>query len=523
MSKHTLINATAFETRLVITDDGRIDEVFIERTQTRSLVGNIYLGTVMRVLPAMGSIFIDIGRERSAFLSQSDIMPSIHQRQDEHSTQSKLDLRLFPKVGERIVVQVTKDEISTKGVRVTMHVALAGRYLVYLPTSPQSVGVSTRIGVKAHRNKLKAHLMALLDRTSLVGGVIARSTCKQAFDDETLVKMGECMQAELDHLCMLWADISQARTQASLQKAKHALLYQELPLAERALRDIITDDIKSVWIDDKTTYQQMLRASHTFMPSIASAIYHHDKPTTPLFAQSVPDKYHLSVPNIETQLADALLRRCPLPSGGYLIIEHTEAMTTIDVNTGSFVGQSKTNSQSKASMNVAYETNKEAVTAIARELKVRNISGIIILDFIDMDELTHRQTVPDMLAQALKSDSATTNITQISKLGLIEMTRKRTRPSLSDELCVSCPTCHGTGRIKSLQTVAFEILRSLMSQLASNTSFKKPNVTIQVNQAVADHLSSHQDLSNLQKITNSSIHLSINTTYHQEQYVILVE
>ncbi|STZ07417.1 Ribonuclease G [Moraxella caprae] len=552
MSKHALINATPFETRLVIVDDGKLDEVFIERVQARSLVGDVYLGTVVRVLPAMGSVFIDIGRERSAFLHQSDIMlptrpssqddvatptlittlPMAHQARDKSPTQSqsrpklkpdkpkldpKLLPKLLPKVGERIVVQVTKDEFGTKGVRVTMHIALAGRYLVYLPTSPQSVGVSTRIGTKAYRTKLKAHLTTLLSQSSHAGGLIARSACEQAFgNDETWADMGERTQAELDHLGALWADISQVRTQASLHKAKHALLHQELPLAERALRDIITDDIQSVWIDDRATYEQVRHASCTLMPSITSAIYHHDK-LTPLFAQSVPDERRSSTPNIETQLTHALLRHCPLPSGGYLIIEHTEAMTTIDVNTGSYVGQGK------AGVDVAYETNKEAVTAIARELKVRNIGGIIILDFIDMDKSAHRQTVLDMLAHALKADPATTNITQISELGLVEMTRKRTSPSLSDELREPCPVCHGTGKIKSVQTVAFEILRSLMGQLANSTSFKRPNVTIKVSQLVADYLSSHQDLLNLQKLTNTSIHLSINTSYHQEQYAILVE
>lgn len=556
MSKHALINATPFETRLVIIDDGRLDEVFIERVQARSLVGDVYLGTVVRVLPAMGSVFIDVGRERSAFLHQSDIMlptrlssqddvvmptpittlPMAHQTGNESSAQSqpksksqskpkptkpKLDPRLLPKllpkVGERVVVQVTKDEFGTKGVRVTMHIALAGRYLVYLPTSPQSVGVSTRIGTKAYRTKLKIHLTTLLSQSSHAGGLIARSACEQALgDDETWTDMGERMQAELDHLSALWADISQAHTQASLYKAKHALLHQELPLAERALRDTITDDVQSVWIDDRATYERVLRASCTLMPSVTPAIYHHDKPT-PLFAQSMPDERRSSTPDIETQLTHALSRHCPLPSGGYLIIEHTEAMTTIDVNTGSYVGQDR------AGVDVAYKTNKEAVTAIARELKVRNIGGIIILDFIDMDKSVHQQTVLDMLAHALKADPATTNITQISELGLVEMTRKRTRPSLSDELCVPCPTCHGTGKIKSVQTAAFEILRSLMSRLANSTSFKKSNVTIKVNQSVADYLSSHQDLSNLQKLTNTSIHLSINTSYHQEQYAILVE
>ncbi|MBE9578207.1 MULTISPECIES: Rne/Rng family ribonuclease [Moraxella] len=552
MSKHALINATPFETRLVIVDDGRLDEVFIERVQARSLVGDVYLGTVVRVLPAMGSVFIDIGRERSAFLHQSDIMlptrpssqddvatptpittlPMAHQVGDKSPTQSqprpkpkpakpkldpKLLPKLLPKVGERVVIQVTKDEFGTKGVRVTMHIALAGRYLVYLPTSPQSVGVSTRIGTKAYRTKLKAHLTTLLSQSSHAGGLIARSACEQALGgDETLADMGERMQAELDHLGALWVDISQARTQASLHKAKHALLYQELPLAERALRDIITDDIQSVWIDDRATYERVRHASCMLMPSITSAIYHHDKPT-PLFAQSVPDECRSPKPDIETQLTHALSRHCPLPSGGYLIIEYTEAMTTIDVNTGSYVGQGR------AGVDVVYETNKEAVTAIARELKVRNIGGIIILDFIDMDKSAHQQAVLDMLAHALKADPATTNITQISELGLVEMTRKRTRPSLSDELCEPCPACHGTGKIKSVQTVAFEILRSLMGQLANSTSFKKPNVTIKVSQLVADYLSSHQDLSNLQKLTNTSIHLSINTSYHQEQYAILVE
>lgn len=562
MSKHALINATPFETRLVIIDDGRLDEVFIERVQARSLVGDVYLGTVVRVLPAMGSVFIDVGRERSAFLHQSDIMlptrlssqddvvtptpittlPMAHQTGNESSAQSqpksksqskpkptkpKLDPRLLPKllpkVGERVVVQVTKDEFGTKGVRVTMHIALAGRYLVYLPTSPQSVGVSTRIGTKAYRTKLKAHLTSLLSQSSHTGGLIARSACEQALgDDGGLADMGERMQAELNHLGVLWADISQARTQASLHKARYALLYQELPLAERALRDIITDDIQSVWIDDRAAYERVRHAGHTLMPSITSVIYHHDKPT-PLFAQSVPDEHRSSTPDIETQLTHALSRHCPLPSGGYLIIEHTEAMTTIDVNTGSYVGQSRAGSQSRAGVDVAYETNKEAVTAIARELKVRNIGGIIILDFIDMDKSAHQQTVLDMLAHALKADPATTNITQISELGLVEMTRKRTRPSLSDELCEPCPVCHGTGKIKSVQTVAFEILRLLMSRLANSTSFKKSNVTIKVSQSVADYLSSHQDLSNLQKLTNTSIHLSINTSYHQEQYAILVE
>ncbi len=547
MSKHALLNVTPFETRLVITNEGRLDEVFIERARKRSLVGDIYLGTVIRVLPAMGSVFVDIGRQRSAFLSQSDItLPHRASLQDEVANASVTTLPLahfplqtsfastkpikssrtepLPRVGERVVVQVTKDEYGTKGARVTMHIALAGRYLVYLPTSPKLAGVSTRITKKSHRARLKAHLDILLAQSSLMGGIIARSACKLPLMQNSKMhdvpaELSECLQADLAYLGGLWDDISQARRQASLNKAKFALLHQELPLPERALRDILTEEVESVWVDDKAAYERLLYASQQLMPSMASSINHHDD-SVPLFGRSIdvnPSTSELKTPSIETQLEHALSRHCPLPSGGYLIIEHTEAMTTIDVNTGSFVGRGR------VSKDMVFHTNQEAASIIAREIRVRNIAGIIIIDFIDMSEALHRQQVLDTFFKALQADPATTNITQISELGLVEMTRKRTHPSLSEELCMPCPSCDGTGRIKSVETVAFEVLRAVMSKLANITISKQPTVTIKTSQIVADYLQVHQDLMNLQHLTNAVIRLDIDASYHQEQYIILVE
>lgn len=546
MSKYALINVAPFETRLVITHHGMLHDVFIERASARSIVGNVYLGTVIRVLPAIGSVFIDIGQDKPAFLHQSDIVPpnrpssqdevagtpsvttlALHQPSDtptkhKPSKPSKCDVKLLLRLGERVVVQVTKDEYGTKGARVTMHIALPSRYLVYLPTSPKSVGVSTRITKQKDRIKLKAHLDELLAQSSLMGAVIARSACEPYLEDEAL-QLVQQLDLDLAYLGDLWRGIGQARTQASLNKVKFALLHQELALPERAMRDIITDDTRYLWVDDKAAYEYVMLASQRFMPSMTSCIGYHAEPT-PLFtwfSNHVSPKTPKKTPNIETQIQDALLRHYPLPSGGYILIEHTEAMTTIDVNTGSFVGQGR--GGARAGMDVVYETNKEAAVAIARELRVRNIGGIIIIDFIDMNEASHRQKVLEVFTEALKDDSATTNLTQISELGLVEMTRKRTRPSLSDELCVSCPTCHGVGRIKSVQTVAFDILRAAMSRLAESAPSKRFAMTIKTSQAVAEYLGSHQDLANLQNLTKTAIHLHIDASYHQEQYVILME
>lgn len=527
MSKIALINATTHETRLALICDGRLDEIFIERPQNRSLVGDIYLGAVVRVLPSVGAVFIDIGRERSAFLPFADLLtPSRPSVQDDIETpavgilsmadeqdlsrlpQSKLTTKSkippnTPKAGERLVVQVTKDEYGTKGVRVTTHIALPSRYLVYLPTSPQSFGVSTRIPNKKTRTALKEVLVASAKRTGLTGGVIARSVCELAFvDNDTLSTQ---LDVDMAYAGKLWQAIEGRRVQASLNKAKFALLHQELPLCERALRDIIDDDTNEIWVDEWAVYERLLAMSEQVMPAIMSRIFYHQD-GTPLF-----DKM-----DAEKQLNQALSSRFSLPSGGYLVIEHTEAMTTIDVNTGSFVGQGKRG-------DVAYETNKEAVFAIAHQLRLRNIAGIIILDFIDMDNPHQRQAVLHALGEALKDDPATTKISQISELGLIEMTRKRTRPAVHDELCDACPTCAGTGRIKSVESVAFDIIRELLARLVVVNAIKKPIITIKLNPTLADYFHTHQELLNLQNLTNNAIHIEINTDYHQEQYAIIID
>lgn len=545
MSKYALINTMPFETRLAIIKNGQLDEVFIERTQTRSLVGNVYLGTVIRVLPAMGSVFIDIGRERLAFLSEADLpLPSRPSAQDEvtapdvttltlasahaHSAKpspkssnkpsNKPQCAVLPRVGEKLMVQVTKDEFGTKGARVTTHIALPSRYLVYLPTSPQSFGVSTRIPQKSKRAQLKRLLEVCVEESGLAGGVIARSVCERAFHEQQepdLTSLTKQLMTDMHYTEMLWQEICQKRTTASLSKGKFALLHAELPLPERALRDIIDDDVDEIWVDDAKVYQCMLTMSQTITPNLSSLIKQHAD-TAPLFTQFG----RIDGVDVETQLQYALKRLCPLPSGGSVVIEHTEAMTTVDVNTGSFVGQGKSKGWRQA--DIVHQTNQEAVAVIARELRVRNIGGMIVLDFIDMNHEHHRQAVIEALTQELQRDPATTNITQISELGLIEMTRKRTRPSLSDVLCEPCPTCQGMGRVKSTETVAFDIIRSLMGRLAHVNTIKKPSMTIKASNAVVDYLQKTPDLLHLQEIARIDIHLQKDADYHQEQYVILV-
>lgn len=526
MAKIALINATPCETRLALICDGRLDEVFIERQQNRSLVGDIYLGTVVRVLPSVGAVFIDIGRERSAFLSFTDLpTPSRPSAQDSidtptvgvlsmageqefsQSLQSKHPKSKLPpntpKTGDRLVVQVTKDEYGTKGVRVTTHIALPSRYLVYLPTSPQSFGVSTRIPNKKVRTALKELLATSAKQAGLTGGVIARSVCELAFANASTLPAQ--LDVDMTYAGKLWQAIEGRRVQASLSKAKFALLHQELALCERALRDIIDDDTDEIWVDERMVYEQLRAMSEQVMPSITPRIFYHQD-GTPLF-----DKM-----DAEKQLNQALSPHFPLPSGGYLVIEHTEAMTTIDVNTGAFVGQGKRS-------DVAYETNQEAVPAIAHQLRLRNIAGIIILDFIDMDSPHQRQAVLQALSEALKTDPATTKISQISELGLIEMTRKRTRTTLHDELCSTCPTCAGTGYLKSVESVAFGIIRELLTRLVAINIIKKPIITVKVSPILADYFNAHQELLNLQNLTNITIHLEINTSYHQEQYAIIID
>lgn len=481
MSEELLINYTPMESRVAVLTDGVTSEILIERHQKLGLVGNIYLGTVVRVLPGMQAAFVDIGQARTAFLHANDMQKPkrssdsldevppapitqlriAHQSnasQDERAEQngysSAIDIQrpALPKKpespnaeliqyrlreGDKILVQVVKDELGTKGARLTTNISLPSRYLVYLPTNDEYVGVSIRIEETEERTRLKDILTQLMQNANLKGGLIARTAAEKMSESK--------LKEDIYYLLQLWQTIIARQAATRLHSNKRSeLIYQELSLPLRCIRDLVNEKTTKVLIDNEMMYHEVAHFAQEFVPFIAPMVTHYAGEI------SLFDLYR-----VEEDLQNALKRRVELKSGGYLIIDQTEAMTTIDVNTGSYVG-------ARCLEDTVYKTNLEATHAIARQIRLRNLGGIIILDFIDMSEEVHRADVLASLQEQLTYDYAKTNITQVSELGLVEMTRKRTRESLPQQLCEPCPVCDGKGYIKTAETVCFEIFREIM-------------------------------------------------------------
>ena len=478
-----LVNITPQETRVAVLEENNICELHIERASEHSLVGNIYLGIVRRVLPGMQSAFVDIGLERAAFLHIMDIF---EQRQNPENTQ-RIEHVLFE--GQTLLVQVIKDPINSKGARLSTQISLAGRFLVHLPQD-EHIGISQRIENEEDRSSLRERLNALLPADSCHGYII-RTSAETATDAE--------LQADVDYLTKVWGNI---KTLSQTQPPE-SLLYEDLPLAQRVLRDMFNSNTHEILVDSRRNFDKMQQFAEQYVQGALDKL-HRFKGERPLF-----ETY-----GVEAEISRALLPRVNLNFGSYLIIETTEAMTTIDVNTGGFVGARNFDE-------TIFKTNMEACHAIARELRLRNLGGIIIIDFIDMADEEHREAVLQELAKALSFDRTRVTLNGFTSLGLVELTRKRSRESLEHVLCENCPTCQGRGSLKTAQTLCYEIQREIVreSRRYDARGFRiiaAPNVI----DMFLDEES--QSLAMLIDFIGKPVSLAVETAYTQEQYDIVL-
>jgi ribonuclease G len=490
MNEEILINITPQETRVAIVQQAAVQELHVERTLSRGRVGNIYLGKIVRVLPGMQSAFIDIGLERAAFLHVADIWQP--RQPGQHGAHGQAPLQPIEKTiyeGQTLMVQVIKDPIGTKGARLSTQISIAGRTVVYLPQEPH-IGISQKIESEAERNAIRSRLSAVLppDET---GGYIVRTIAEDASSEE--------LHNDVTYLRKTWATIQDL----ALRLPPTKLLHQDLNLAQRVLRDFVTDETNRIQVDSRATFEMLSTFAAQFTPAV-SARLHHYSGERPLF-----DLY-----NIETEILRALSRRVDLKSGGYLMIDQTEAMTTIDVNTGGYVGARNFD-------DTIFKTNLEAAHMIARQLRLRNLGGIIIIDFIDMENGEHKQAVLHELNKALARDRTRVTVSGFSQLGLVEMTRKRTRESLAHVLCEPCHVCDGKGQLKTARTVCYDVLREIMRE---SRQFNPREFRIVASQNVIDLFleEESQHLAMLCDFIGKPISLQVESNLSQEQYDIVL-
>jgi ribonuclease G len=492
MQQDILINWSPQETRVAVVEYGAVQELHVERTLERGLVGNVYLGKVVRVLPGMQSAFIDIGLERAAFLHVADLMSSINSRHadaDNAATSvaalQPIEKQLF--VGQSLMVQVLKDPIGTKGARLTAQVSIAGRLLVFLPQD-NHIGVSQKIPA-AQREDLRQRLQALTG--DMGGGFILRTNGEDATDAE----LGE----DIAYLRKTWARIKDA----ALRLPPTSVLHQDLNLLQRVLRDMVVETTQSIRIDSREQFDQLRLFATEFMPATLQRLQLHsgERPIFDLF-------------NIDEEIAKALGRRVDLKSGGYLIIDQTEALTTVDVNTGGFVGARNFD-------DTIFKTNLEASQAIARQLRLRNLGGIVIVDFIDMLRDNHRDAVLAEFQKQLARDRIKTSVNGFSALGLLEMTRKRTRESLAHQLCEPCSACQGKGVVKTARSVGYDILREILREARQfNPREFRVIASPKVIELFLDEESQH--LAGLSDFIGKPISLQSEAAMAQEQYDIVL-
>ena len=515
MSEEILINMTPQETRVAVVDNGVLQEVYIERTRKKGLFGNIFKGRVSRVLPGMQAAFIDIGLERTGFLHTSDIVTN-HQQEDAVTDVTRptalQPIETIIKEGDEILVQVIKDPIGTKGTRLTTRLSIPSRYIVFIPDYP-SIGVSQRIEDETERERLRnvilgyqsgiERLAASNEDNLILHGAIRES--------EILKQGGFIFRTAAEHVSDedLYKDIEFLRKiwDSTVVRAKHtfppALVYEDLPLVMRTMRDMLHTKIEKVRIDSKETYRQVMEFAKHFIPELLGRIeYHTDH--HPIF-----DLYSL-----EDEIQRSLDKRVQLKSGGYLIIDQTEAMTTVDVNTGAFVGH-------RNQEETIYKTNLEAAHMIARQLKLRNLGGIIIIDFIDMQDPEHGQQILRSLEKYVEKDHTKTTISELTSLGLVQLTRKRTRESLEHILCEFCPTCHGRGSIKTAETICYEIFREILREAHQ---FDANKLLVVASQSVVDMLLDDESdsVAELEAFIERPITFQLDTLYTQEQYDIVL-
>ena len=482
-----LVNVTPSEVRAALLENGILQEVHIERAARRGVISNIYNGRVTRVLPGMQAAFIEIGLQRTAFLHASDI---VKRQNGENGSDEIPNIRDLVREGDDLLVQVVKNPLGNKGARLTTFITLPSRHLVLLPKG-DTVGISARIENEEERDRLRSVIEELLDEQGLDCGVIVRTVAEGAEIDG--------LRGDLKYLTKLWEVIQQRCSKAGVK----TLVHEDLSLPLRVLRDFVTSNVDHILVDSEEDFAAMQDFSANFLPEMAPMLelYRRRRPIFDLHA-------------IEDEISKSLDRNIPLKSGGYIIFDQTEAMTTIDVNTGGYVGHRNLEE-------TIYRTNLEAAVSIARQLRIRNLGGIIIIDFIDMEEEGHRENVLHLLEESLSKDHARHQVTPVSPLGLVEMTRKRTRESLQHVLCEDCPSCDGRGFVLTAETVCFEVFREVIRQ---SRQFEFDQAMVLAHQNVIDLLLDDHapSLAKLEGQTGKTIRLQPESLYLQDQFDVVL-
>ena len=493
MSEEILVNVTPRETRVAVVENGVLQEVQIERVARRGLVGGIFKGCVSRVMPGMDAAFIDIGLEKAAFIHASDVNTLPHSSQssppaDGETTHEAIANLLHE--GQQVLVQVVKDQIGTKGARLTTNITVPSRYLVLLPYSTD-VRLSARLEDEDERERLSSLMREMLEASGKKFGCILRTAAESASEEE--------LRRDLDFLLRLWSSIVEKIGKVN----SVAEVYSDLPLAVRTLRDLNTDDVENIYIDSRETVLNVKTFAEKLVPELVDRVQRY-KGARPIF----------DLHGIEDELEKALQRKVMLKSGGHLVFDQTESMTTVDVNTGGFIGNRNLEE-------TIFKTNLESAQTIGRQLKLRNLGGIIIIDFIDMAEEEHKRQVLRALEKALEKDRAKTQICEVSPLGLVEMTRKRTHESLEHILCEPCSTCSGAGSIKSSQTVCYQLFREIMRVARQ---YEANDLLVLASQSVVDLLVDEESdiLAELEEFTKKTIKLQVETLYTQEQFDVVL-
>jgi len=489
-----LINWAPQETRVAVVENGAVQELHIERALERGLVGNIYAGRVARVLPGMQSAFIDIGLERAAFLHVADVQVNgVTPRGDHGNNVPPTPIERLVFEGQTLTVQVIKDPIGTKGARLSTQISIAGRLLVFLPQDDH-IGISQKIGSAELREQLRARMGVLAqvpEGSGPQGGFILRTNAEEATDEE--------LSDDIRYLRKTWTGVRER----SFKSPPGTLLHQDLNLVQRVLRDLAHDATQTIRIDSLMQFDLLSKFGHEFTPTSVAKLAHYagERPIFDLF-------------NIDEEIARALTRRVELKSGGYLIIDQTEALTTVDVNTGGFVGARNFD-------DTIFKTNLEAGQAIARQLRLRNLGGIIIIDFIDMTREDHQNAVLAELRKQLARDRTKITVSGFTQLGLVEMTRKRTRESLAHMLCEVCPTCEGKGQVKTPRSVCYDILREILREARQ---FNPKEFRVIASAAVVEMLLDEESphLAGLSDFIGKPISLQAEALGSPEQYDIVL-
>jgi ribonuclease G len=491
VSEEILINVTPRETRVAVVENGMLQEVHVERALRRGYVGNVYKGRVSRVMPGKQAAFIEIGLERAALLHASDIVrgnPALLSEAGENGPTPPPPISELVHEGQEIIVQVVKDPIGSKGARLTTHLSIPSRYLVLLPHA-KMIGVSVRIEDDVERARLKELMLELTVDGAL--GYIVRTNAEG--------QSREALAEDVDYLVKVWGALQEAMARSRVGEC----VYEDLSLPLRSLRDLMRSEVEKVRVDSRETLDRTLRFAQQFMPDLAERIEHYPG-ERPIF-----DLY-----GVEDEIQRALKKQVPLKSGGYLIIDQTEAMTTIDVNTGAFLGHRNLEE-------TVFKTNLEAAQAAARQLRLRNLGGIIIIDFIDMTDDDHKRQVLRTLEKALSHDHAKTTVYEMSHLGLVEMTRKRTVESLERQLCEPCPACDGRGSIKTAETVTYEIFREITRAVRQ---FDAQKLLVLAAPKVVGRILDEESaaVAELEEFTGKTIRFQPEEHYSQEQYDVVL-